>query len=666
MDVEETVEAILDQDAEPIALRMSGQLMLGVVRIYSRKVQYLFDDCKDARERIIMAFRPGAVDLPEDQLRASRAAITLQDRNMDFDMILGDLAFNFQREFRPRGAHVADAADITLPRSRFYAESNRSFSVQPQSESGRDSQEEGMDLGLDMGDETLSLEFMRHNEGSRHSSIASELKMARRAFSKGSERGSERSLSREVAPFELEGSETDGVLGGGGAAAMDVDEPIDLGLDMGFGFDFSGGADVDMADGGAVDDPDRQRRESSRLSTPPPLDDLAADQSSLATITPRTAARISKLIQTREAQTQTDKPPRKKVRVMAVDEEIELQMERGQGGRRDTSAIMGKENFVPANEAIIAMLHVRDDPQAFFLPTIKRGNDTFFVGGLPGMAPQLAELFTFPTNILRRRSDSVNLLEGEDDRRKRLRTGDEEDLEDDEDVEFGRYDGNAALSGRRSRHASKLAEGFEGAMEAGLDGGMDDMQMDFDIGGDDTLGDQLPPRGMTADVQSERGIARAASVAASVAFGDHLDKSDLECPIAIFDSRPAGSFGSLSQSQASASQSAFLDESASAFSRRRSGYSQNTVKAAALLRHELGASEEEDGMAQPGEDWEKELSFQKVSEKGSRRAASSFFFELLVLGTRDNIKIKQDTAYGDITVTAKPALWRSAATEVAA
>ncbi len=231
------------------------------------------------------------------------------------------------------------------------------------------------------------------------------------------------------------------------------------------------------------------------------------------------------------------------------------------------------------------------------------------------MAPQLAELFTFPTNILRRRSDSVNLLEGEDDRRKRLRTGDEEDLEDDEDVEFGRYDGNAALSGRRSRHASKLAEGFEGAMEAGLDGGMDDMQMDFDIGGDDTLGDQLPPRGMTADVQSERGIARAASVAASVAFGDHLDKSDLECPIAIFDSRPAGSFGSLSQSQASASQSAFLDESASAFSRRRSGYSQNTVKAAALLRHELGASEEEDGMAQPGEDWEKELSFQKVSEK---------------------------------------------------
>lgn len=28
--------------------------MLGVVRIYSRKVQYLFDDCKEARERIVM------------------------------------------------------------------------------------------------------------------------------------------------------------------------------------------------------------------------------------------------------------------------------------------------------------------------------------------------------------------------------------------------------------------------------------------------------------------------------------------------------------------------------------------------------------------------------------------------------------------------------------
>jgi len=72
-------EAILEQDGEPIALRMSGQLMLGVVRIYSRKAQYLMDDAKDVRDKISMAFRPGEVDLSVDQVQASRNAITIQD-----------------------------------------------------------------------------------------------------------------------------------------------------------------------------------------------------------------------------------------------------------------------------------------------------------------------------------------------------------------------------------------------------------------------------------------------------------------------------------------------------------------------------------------------------------------------------------------------------------
>ena len=45
-------DAILTQDVEPLTLRLSGQLMLGVVRIYSRKMQYLFEDCKETREKI--------------------------------------------------------------------------------------------------------------------------------------------------------------------------------------------------------------------------------------------------------------------------------------------------------------------------------------------------------------------------------------------------------------------------------------------------------------------------------------------------------------------------------------------------------------------------------------------------------------------------------------
>ncbi len=38
--------------ATPLALRVSGHLMLGIVRIYSRKVRYLIADCADAMWKI--------------------------------------------------------------------------------------------------------------------------------------------------------------------------------------------------------------------------------------------------------------------------------------------------------------------------------------------------------------------------------------------------------------------------------------------------------------------------------------------------------------------------------------------------------------------------------------------------------------------------------------
>ena len=41
-----------NQEEEPIALRVSGQLLLGVVRIYSRKTRYLLEDCNEALIKI--------------------------------------------------------------------------------------------------------------------------------------------------------------------------------------------------------------------------------------------------------------------------------------------------------------------------------------------------------------------------------------------------------------------------------------------------------------------------------------------------------------------------------------------------------------------------------------------------------------------------------------
>ncbi len=74
-----------------MALRTSGHLLLGVVRIYSRKAKYLLADCNEAFVKIKMAFRPGVVDLPEDNREAAVATITLPETFHDFDTTMADL-----------------------------------------------------------------------------------------------------------------------------------------------------------------------------------------------------------------------------------------------------------------------------------------------------------------------------------------------------------------------------------------------------------------------------------------------------------------------------------------------------------------------------------------------------------------------------------------------
>lgn len=52
--VKDSVDAIVNPGQAPMALRLSGQLLLGVVRIYSRKARYLLDDCNEALMKIKM------------------------------------------------------------------------------------------------------------------------------------------------------------------------------------------------------------------------------------------------------------------------------------------------------------------------------------------------------------------------------------------------------------------------------------------------------------------------------------------------------------------------------------------------------------------------------------------------------------------------------------
>ncbi|KAI6017071.1 hypothetical protein EDC04DRAFT_2944669 [Pisolithus marmoratus] len=114
--------------------------------------------------------------------------------------------------------------------------------------------------------------------------------------------------------------------------------------------------------------------------------------------------------------------------------------------------------------------------------------------------------------------------------------------------------------------------------------------------------------------------------------GEEETHADLTCPIAAFDVRPLPS----SQSQETGGD---VD---------CKGYSKSTVKVLAIIRRDL----------QPTHDGQQPtMSFARMSQKASRWAASAFFFELLVLGTRDCIKLTQSAAFENIQIQAKPKLW---------
>ncbi len=70
--IESSVGAIVEQGTSFMTLRLSGQLLLGVVRIYSRKAKYLLGDCNNAWLNIGMVCK---IIPPESPSYSSHAGI---------------------------------------------------------------------------------------------------------------------------------------------------------------------------------------------------------------------------------------------------------------------------------------------------------------------------------------------------------------------------------------------------------------------------------------------------------------------------------------------------------------------------------------------------------------------------------------------------------------
>ncbi|KAL2296983.1 hypothetical protein Nmel_015035 [Mimus melanotis] len=88
--LEATVKNILSPKFA-IALRTSGHLLLGVVRIYHRKAKYLLADCSEALTKMKTAFHPGLLDLPVENFEAAYQSITLPEEFHDFEAPLPDV-----------------------------------------------------------------------------------------------------------------------------------------------------------------------------------------------------------------------------------------------------------------------------------------------------------------------------------------------------------------------------------------------------------------------------------------------------------------------------------------------------------------------------------------------------------------------------------------------
>ncbi|KFU93126.1 Double-strand-break repair protein rad21-like 1, partial [Chaetura pelagica] len=131
--LETTVERIMSAKFT-IALRTSGHLLLGVVRIYHRKAKYLLADCTEALTKMKTAFRPGLVDLPQEVSEAAYQSITLPEEFHDFETTLPDLnAIDVAEHF---ALNQSRAEDITLAEDY---ESNillcdRNFGEKPEAE----------------------------------------------------------------------------------------------------------------------------------------------------------------------------------------------------------------------------------------------------------------------------------------------------------------------------------------------------------------------------------------------------------------------------------------------------------------------------------------------------------------------------------------------------
>ncbi|GAA5940343.1 kleisin alpha [Sporobolomyces koalae] len=697
--IPKSVQSILGTQLASMAIRLSGQLLLGIARIYSRKTKYLLDDAHETLAKVKKAFQNegrAAVDLPPEQqghgsgesgARGGRD-INLRRETGDLDDLLaadfGDEEWSLEKYLaanagKDKGkakakALTANLADITLDESY----NNTDYFDFGDLDAG--GAHTGFELGLDddfalfEGDDELNAlagnSQARPNKRTRADGEERDdgdisVELGRDAAPHlSSDRGS-------LAPLDFNKDEF-GILApeGGPDDFGGYDAGLNLGLDMDdMNHEFGGGIDDDVnGEKMPTFDPFASPRPDS---VAPVANDARTEAGDSLQLTPRAAAAVNDRGAVKE-------PAKKRQKALAMDKVIELDW---QSARLAGNDRFKEPEFLPRSRLHLALIspniHLALLPQA--LPKTSKNALALESFAPPGLlAPELKELFNMPTRRERIKLEGRTRDAAMRDRpvelgrraasvvSNRSNIRDEHDRGDELDWGFG-----GGIDGQGEEPDLMYGLANEGEDLGGFDNG--DM-FDFDLGLDEGRSEAGANAAKSPAARSkkqktshgrdnEREVTPARSVGSGRSVFEDEDKVyRSEGPLAIFDELGSGRSLASSQSAVSATPSrsqvfsqslATEDEEAAAAATQtdtqKSGsislQSRNTKKAVQVIQQEL----EEDDMSELAE---KKVAFNKVAEKASRRAASSFFFELLVLSSADVIKIKQQEAYGDIELRA--------------
>ncbi|KAH8170173.1 conserved region of rad21 / rec8 like protein [Sarocladium implicatum] len=373
--VADSVEAIITPNQAPMALRLSSQLLLGVVRIYQRKTRYLLDDCNEAMMKIKMAFRSsGNNDMAASMQVSNREALVLPDKITPYD--------NLDLPPPPDASWLLTQVDdvSATPVGRKGRASNRDINLQEDFDNSQFLYSNPLDDDTirPMEDLDLELDFgLDFDDGPSQS-----IEMGRDA---PAARGVEDDMLSE---FDMVSRHKDGA---GRDESLDVDFPVDGergpriaddegDIMMDDDFQFNAGDQSAMPTIGAVPNP-RARISESPLSD---IDDEFAKAVEHEYSRNQTTDLYEPEDETEQTLVRRPTQRAKKQKIMAPDEEISLSSTHIKQQQADRSNILRDPSFVYRNPYLLSLLEMQKTG-GFVTNIIMDGRSSVWAPELQGM-----------------------------------------------------------------------------------------------------------------------------------------------------------------------------------------------------------------------------------------------------------------------------------------